>query len=227
MLFQLFKDPIALVIFLAGVVIAVTIHEFAHAWTATRLGDYTAKYHGRLTLNPSKHFDILGILFILFAGFGWGKPVPVNINALRGRYDELKIAIAGPLSNIVFASLIIFIISVANQFGYLAEYSLIRFALDAVIFINLALAIFNLLPIYPLDGSRIWISIAPESMKDQVSRFRQMGPMLLLLFIVITYAFGINIISPVVTWGYQILSAIITVFVYYIIYIVKIIISLF
>lgn len=141
-------DPISLVL----IVVSLTIHEFAHALAADKLGDPTPRAQGRLTLNPLAHLDPLGTIALIFAGFGWGKPVQIDTyNLSSPRRDETIIALVGPLSNFLLA--IIFTLLTYTLGGY-------QFFLKAI-FLNLTLGVFNLLPLWPLDGSKILINILP------------------------------------------------------------------
>lgn len=149
MLFELFDNPIALLSFALSLIIGLTIHEFAHAFIAEKLGDPTAKYQGRVTLNPLAHLDPFGSIMLLIAGFGWGKPVPVNPQYFsRPAIDELLVALAGPASNLIMAS----VLGIIVQFNPIP---VINELLVPVVFINVMLAVFNLIPIPPLDGSKM------------------------------------------------------------------------
>lgn len=228
MLFKLFSDPISLIAFLVAIVIGITIHEFFHAWEANRLGDYTAKYQGRLSLNPSRHIDPLGMLFLLFVGFGWGKPVPINRNALRNKYDELKVSIAGPLSNLILAFILTIPIKIADKFfGLAIESSVALSFIEIIIEINIILAIFNLIPIYPLDGSRILNAIVPKKWSDSVETLERKGPVILLAIIFIEYFLGIPILFPIIMFVYRLASSIISTFIVSIIDGIQFLISLF
>ena len=173
------------------------LHEIAHGYTAYKLGDPTAKYEGRLSLNPLKHLDPVGSLFfplftLIFTGgrgpiFGWAKPVPVNpYNFKDQKYGELKVAIAGPAMNFLVAIVFGLII----KFFILPEFLLIAFSIIALY--NIFWGIFNLLPIPPLDGSHILFSLLPEHAWQIKQAFQQYG--LLLLFLVIF--FGLGFIQP-------------------------------
>ena len=144
-------------------VVAITIHEFAHAWSAYQLGDSTAARMGRITLNPVSHFDpigFIGMLFIAlgFPAFGWGRPVPVNPNYLRGGHRGMAIvALAGPLSNVIVAMALMLPI----RFGAAQPTGDLEMFISQMVFINLILAAFNLIPIPPLDGLKILTGILP------------------------------------------------------------------
>lgn len=145
----IFDNPIVFLILLVALLAAITIHEAAHAFASSKLGDQTAKMLGRLSLNPAAHLDPIGTLFLLFFGFGWGKPVPVNPQNFKNPvFDELKVSLAGPLSNFLLAAFLSGILRIPNLPGLLIS------ALSLIIFLNLILMIFNLLPIPPLDGSK-------------------------------------------------------------------------
>jgi len=150
-------SPLLGLIFLLSIVAAVTVHEFAHAWTADHLGDETPSLQGRLTLSPAAHLDPIGSLCFLVFGFGWGKPVIYNPMRLGRKVDELLVALAGPASNLVFA-LALNLIATASQAG------LPQFAqfLHLASFVNVVLASFNMIPIPPLDGSSIVAYFWPE-----------------------------------------------------------------
>jgi Zn-dependent protease len=145
------ESPLLAVLFLAAIIIAVTVHEFAHAWTAYKLGDDTPYLMGRVTLNPLAHLDPIGSLAFLLAGFGWGKPVIYNPMRLQRKSDELLIALAGPFSNLLLA------IALNILATYLPQISPIFNAapFQAAALVNIYLAAFNMLPIPPLDGSSI------------------------------------------------------------------------
>ena len=155
---------------LPGIILGLTIHEYAHAWTACKLGDTTAKDEGRLTLNPIRHIDPVGFIFLLVAGFGWAKPVHFDRERLsHKRRDESLIALAGPLSNLlqalVLSLLLIPVVPAAERTGSLALLVLFKVILYAI-YINYGLFVFNLIPIPPLDGSHPFFSalrLKPET----------------------------------------------------------------
>jgi Zn-dependent protease len=144
-----------LIISLLFLVIAITIHEFAHSFVADKLGDPTPRAYGRLSLNPLRHLDPLGILALIFFRIGWGKPVPVDSSNFRNpKRDEILVSISGPLSNFLLALLSSFALK------YISGYTLIAL-LSSFIQLNIFLGIFNLLPIFPLDGSKIFLNLLP------------------------------------------------------------------
>jgi len=185
---------------LPGILLGLTLHEFFHAFCAWKLGDNTARDQGRLTLNPIKHIDLIGFLFIIFAGFGWAKPVQFNPENLRYlRRDKALIAAAGPLSNLVLGILLCLIIKAMNN--YYSGSEVVPSALMQNIYIvlyyaasiNFGLFIFNLLPIPPLDGSHIVFSGFNIPIETE-ERIRSIGmPVLFLILIIQNYA-GITII---------------------------------
>lgn len=174
---------------LGVLILAISLHEMAHAWMALRCGDDTAAREGRLTLNPAVHFDPVGILFILFATFGWGRPVPVNPYNLRDiRRDSMLISIAGPVSNILqaiaFALLfrLLFLQPVHQLIGTsVAETCLLIFVWG--VRINLALAFFNMIPLFPLDGEKVFMGLVSHEYALKMEEFRRYGIMVLFLLL--------------------------------------------
>jgi len=160
MLIQLlFINPLLFVMAATAILFAITIHEYSHALMAYHLGDSTAKDMGRLSINPLAHLDPFGTLFLLIAGFGWGKPVPFNPNNLRNkRWGEMMVALAGPLSNFVMATGVGLIL----RFAEISNPSIIFF-FSTFVWINIILGVFNLLPVPPLDGSHVLFSLLPAS----------------------------------------------------------------
>lgn len=181
-------------------VIAFTVHEFAHAFVANAFGDDTPRLNGRLTLNPISHLDPMGSLLLVVAGFGWAKPVPINPYALkqRSRSAVMWVSLAGPLSNLAMA--IVAILPV--RFGLISLYSApggilpspIEFIVEFVS-INLLLFVFNLLPISPLDGEKVIEFFIPSSATAFFDRIRPYGPMILLVVVFVLPYLGINVIG--------------------------------
>ena len=179
--------------------ICITIHELAHGYVAYRLGDNTAKDMGRLTLNPIKHIDPIGLAMILVIGFGWAKPVPVNMGNFKNPKVGMALtALAGPLSNIILAFIVIFIFVLLpapqDMTGVFIMQIIVRMAL-----LNVALAIFNMLPIPPLDGSKILFSLLPENLYYKLMRYERYGMILLLAIMLLGTFTGINLIGNIVS----------------------------
>jgi len=189
------KETLERLVFVVPVIIpALVIHEFAHAWVAYRCGDHTAKSEGRLTLDPMAHLDPMGALFILLMLifrvqfiFGWAKPVPVNYGNLRHPLRDMAlVSAAGPASNLVqviawYGLLWILHLSFASSHNILVEF-FFKFAIYGIL-VNLALAFFNLLPIPPLDGSRILAAISPPDIRIALARLEPYGFMILMFLL--------------------------------------------
>lgn len=169
---------------------ALPFHEFAHGWVANKLGDPTAKWQGRLTLNPLKHLDPMGALLMLFCGIGWAKPVPINPRNFKHPKEGMAISsLAGPLSNILlaFASMILYKLSVIAGFyatGFLGTtVASLQYIFSTMVGVNVSLAVFNLIPVPPLDGSRVLNLFLPERLYFQIMQYERMI-MIFMMFIV-------------------------------------------
>ena len=172
---------------------ALSFHEFAHAWMASKCGDNTAARMGRLTLNPMAHLDVMGSMMILFVGFGWAKPVPVDGRNLENpRLDMMKVAAAGPLSNLLLAMLAGMVFRLLNGTGLLSEsiYLLILYFTQ----INIALAVFNLIPVAPLDGSQIFSAYLMRKNPQLAWKIQSYGPQVLFGLILFGYITGFSIL---------------------------------
>jgi len=203
-------DPLIMMAMIIGLLLAVDIHECAHAWAANELGDPTARYQGRLSLNPLVHLDPMGTLMMLFSlrygfGIGWGKPVPVNPWNLRyGRVGHGLVALAGPTSNLILAS----ILALPLRLGWLRGGAMSR-AYLAIIGVNVGLALFNLLPIPPLDGSRVLIGILNAIRQpwaydwaNGLERIEHQAPMIFVLFILTDQLLGGRILGLILRGPY-------------------------
>jgi Zn-dependent protease len=184
-------DPLAFVAFVIAIALGITVHEFMHAYAATRLGDDTARLLGRLSLNPMAHLDPFGSLLIVLAGFGYGKPVPFNESRLRSAFGVSAVALAGPFANLVLAALC----AIPLRFGgadllggayYLILFEIVKW--------NCVLAIFNLIPIPPLDGSNVVYGLLPPQQKYTWRSYQQYGPMILLAL----FFFGAQLLRVIV-----------------------------
>ena len=185
---------IDLIVSLPAILWAITVHEFAHGYVAYKLGDPTPKLQGRLTLNPFVHLDVLGFIALILAHFGWAKPVvvnPRNFVKLGPRWGEVFVAFAGPLANFVSAFLSVLLLKYF-PFSYLpislSEPLVLIFKYS--VFINVAFGIFNLLPIPPLDGSKILEAFLPYNLYLKFKELEPYGPIILLILV----------ISPVLNW---------------------------
>ena len=158
------------------ILFSLTVHEYSHGRMALRLGDDTAQRLGRLSFNPLRHLDILGVLFFYFVGFGWAKPVPVDPrNFENPRRDMMYVAIAGPLSNIALAVCCSFFIRLISP-----EFSYLFVILAYGIWINVALAVFNMLPMYPLDGSSVLKGMVSQKIAEGMTNLDRFGAFLIL-----------------------------------------------
>ena len=172
---------------------ALSFHEFAHAWMAEKCGDSTAAKMGRLTLNPMAHLDMMGSLMILFVGFGWAKPVPVDGRNLKNpRTDMMKVAAAGPVSNLLLAMVAGIVFRFMNGTGLLTDSIFILLIYFTQI--NIALAVFNLIPVAPLDGSQIFSGYLMKTNPQLAWKIQTYGPQVLFGLILFGYFTGFSIL---------------------------------
>lgn len=181
--FNLADLPYVIVVLL----IAFTVHEFAHAYVAYKFGDPTAKNQGRLTLNPKEHLDPVGTILLLIFGFGWARPVPVNrYNFKNPRLAGVLVSVAGPLSNLLIAIIGYIIFFLLLSSGITGDWTQYVFTfIEVLININILLFVFNLLPIPPLDGYRIIEDLVPLGVRAKMTQYEQYG-MLIFLILVLT-----------------------------------------
>ncbi len=179
-------DISRILISLPAIVIGLTFHEYAHGRMADYLGDDTPYYQGRLTLNPLPHMDWLGFLMLMLAGFGWAKPVQVNPYKLRGGVKKgmLLVSVAGPLMNILLAFLAMIALRVVAPYQGMEWASYTIMLLEPLIWINLVLAVFNLIPVPPLDGSKILAGILPDRGASIMYALEKYGILILLLLLI-------------------------------------------
>ena len=200
------------VLSIPGILIAITFHEFAHAFAADKLGDDTPRRQGRLNLNPFKHLDPFGTIMLVFAGFGWGKPVEINPRNFNRDISlskaEAIVSAAGPLMNIllaiVFEIIACVIIKFAPAFYYSSTGLIVDAILTSIVITNLGLGIFNLIPLPPLDGSKILCGFLPYNAKNWIESHSQIFEIIFIALWIV----GILslIISPLITAAYNGLS---------------------
>jgi Zn-dependent protease len=187
-----------LIITLPILLLVITVHEFSHALVADKLGDPTPRLAGRLTLNPIAHIDPIGLLMLIVVRFGWAKPVPINPYNFRDpRKGALFVSLAGPTSNFLFA----WVVAIIYRSAPLAYGDLLSQILSYTIWINLALGVFNLIPIPPLDGSHILEFFLPPHQMENWYRLQQYS-LIILLFIIV---FGSPILMAVINFLYKLL----------------------
>lgn len=206
-LFQEFSDnPPALIAYVAAVVVAfvtgIAFHEFSHAWAANELGDSTAARQGRLTLNPIRHLDPIGSALLVIAGFGWGKPTPVNPYNLRHgpKVGNALVALAGPASNFFFAALaalplrlgLIDSVASFDQISSASNEEIVGLFLVFIVWINVILGIFNLIPIHPLDGFKVALGVLPDEMSRRLNALAPWSPGLLMALLAIGFVTPYN-----------------------------------
>lgn len=193
-LFAPIRDPIQFVAFAIAIVLGITVHEFMHAYVAHRLGDDTARLLGRLSLNPMAHLDPFGTLLLVLAGFGYGKPVPFNESRLRSALGVTFVALAGPLANLALAA----VASIPLRFGTADVLGgVYADILQYVVFMNCVLAIFNLIPIPPLDGSNVVYGLLSPRQQYSWRTYQQYGPFLLLFLLLLApRVFSVIVMQP-------------------------------
>jgi Zn-dependent protease len=195
-----FNNPFEFIGIFAAFIIAITVHEVSHGYAADRLGDPTPRVMGRLTFNPMAHLDLVGTLMILFAPFGWAKPVPFDpFNLKNPRRDTAIISLAGPAANLLTAIVVSLILRIIDPIlGGI--FSVIPFFLQIIIMMNVNLSIFNLIPIFPLDGFHIVEGLLPEDAARQWAQLQSLG--FIMIFVLVFPLFGsspvLSLIQPVI-----------------------------
>lgn len=194
-------DPATLISRIIVLVVAFTVHEFSHAWTANLFGDDTPRLNGRLTLNPLRHLDPMGSLLLLVAGFGWAKPVPINPYALSRNSPSavMWVSLAGPLSNFIMAV----IGALPFRFGWVSFADVFTqgffptpaMVLYEFVVINLVLLLFNLIPLAPLDGEKVADYFSPPPIQRVLDSIRPYGPMILIAVAVVGPYVGLDVIG--------------------------------
>ncbi len=193
MLSTLFSNPLFFAIWAVALVLVISIHEYAHAVAADRLGDPTPRANGRITLDPRAHLDPLGTLMLLFVGFGWGKPVVFDPYNLRSpKRDIALIALAGPASNLLFAGVLSVLIHVFPNELFVSIGSI-------MIQLNVMLAIFNLVPVAPLDGEKILKGLLPDEFAREYESLMQQYGTLILIMLLLPIVSGTSPISTLIS----------------------------
>ena len=194
----------SLILSLPGVIVAMTFHEFAHAWVATKLGDDTPRLQGRLNLNPMSHIDPVGLLSLLLLGFGWGRPVQINTRNINSKYSlskaEALVAVAGPVMNIIiaFIALLASAILLITIDVFTKPIQILITILQSITIVNLGLGVFNLIPVYPLDGSKVIGHFLSYRAREWMIQNQFL--LTIILFLVV---FSTNIIGYIVQYLYQ------------------------
>ena len=212
------------IILIATLVFSLCFHEFAHAYIAYKLGDYTAAHQGRLTLNPLAHLDPMGSMMLLVAGFGYAKPVPVNpMNLNNPRTDMMKVAFAGPVSNFILAFIgILIMLYFGSELSYEAKYGVkegyakgvnqLGLGLWFFTTINITLGIFNLIPLYPLDGGQIFGGFLDKVNPQLSYNLRANGPKILLGIILVSVFTPFSIIGIIISPFHDLVAIIIGIY---------------
>jgi len=183
MLSYFLSNPFSFFIFSISLLISIAVHEASHAWMANRRGDPTARLQGRLTLNPLAHLDPLGTLLLFLIGFGWGKPIPVDIYNLDDpRRDSAIISLSGPAANLILA--LLFSLIWRLMLSWIPINSTFSFIFLTLIRLNIMLALFNLIPLHPLDGEKILIGVLSRSKAIEVEEFLSRYSLPFFLFLI-------------------------------------------
>lgn len=197
---NLLNQPILFLMWVLAVVFALTVHEFSHALAARLQGDKTAEYMGRLTLNPLAHIDWVGFLLLVIAGFGWAKPTPFNpYNLKNKRLGSALVAFAGPISNAVSVLLVGGALAVLVRTTAVEPDNLVLLFLTMVVQVNVLLGVFNLIPIPPLDGSKVLFAAIEHRAPQVVQFLERYGNIILIAFIF----FGSSILTPIFGAAYE------------------------
>jgi Zn-dependent protease len=197
----LFRNPGAFILLIIPLLYSIIFHELAHGWVANKMGDGTAKWLGRLSLNPIKHLDPIGTLMLFFFGFGWAKPVPVNFNNLNDpRKGLILVSAAGIMANTILAFIALFLLRIVNPSPFGAVSTFLIYMAQ----INVMLAAFNLIPIPPLDGSKILMGFSSARFQYSLARLEPYG------FFIIIGLLYLGILNPLISLFEWIIASIIS-----------------
>lgn len=204
-------SPAVAIAWLVAILTSLTIHEFSHALIGKLRGDKTAEYEGRLTLNPVSHIDPMGLILLLAFGFGWAKPVPYNPYNLKDpKWDSVKVALAGPVSNLIMALVAGIAFQVLVGGGIVAPLNLLSIFLFLSILLNLFLMLFNLIPVHPLDGSKLFFALFGHPKYQKLRMFvATRGPQVLMIAVLISAFTAINIFFFIFTPAFSICDVLI------------------
>lgn len=198
-----YQNPLAFLLVAVLLILAISIHEFSHSLAADHLGDPTPRLAGRLTLNPLAHLDPIGTLLLFFAGFGWGRPVPFDPFNLRDpKRDSAVISFAGPFSNLLMAVLASLILQLGSKIPFFFFSSFFAQVLGLFIYFNVLLAVFNLIPIHPLDGFKVVAGLLPKKYYEDWLSLERYG-MIFLILLIFPFFGGspiTTLISPIVNF---------------------------
>lgn len=188
MLFTFLQTNLAVALaWIVAIFLALTVHEFSHALVGKLCGDRTAEDAGRLTLNPLAHIDLWGLIALLFVGFGWAKPVPFNpYNLKNPKWDSVKIALAGPVSNLLLSAISALILHFILSSGVIAPTNLLVVFLFFLVLLNLFLMFFNIIPVHPLDGSKLFFALFDHPKYARLREFVGVrGPQILFALVIV------------------------------------------
>ena len=204
-------SPAVAAAWLVAVVASLTIHEFSHALVAKWLGDRTAEREGRLSLNPLAHVDWLGFISMVLIGVGWAKPVPFNpYNLKNPKWDAVKISLAGPAANLILATVSALILRLLMATGMTSSSNLLEVFLLLMVILNLFLMFFNVIPVAPLDGSKLFFALFSDPKYKQLCDFvRVRGPQILFFFILLSLLTSIDIFVIVSAPAYAVCSGLV------------------
>ena len=198
----LYKNPSAFILLIIPLLYSIIIHELAHGWVADKMGDSTARWLGRLSLDPRKHLDPIGTLMLFIFGFGWAKPVPVNFGNLHDqRKGLILVSAAGIVANILLAFLSLFLLQLLNP----APFGAVSTFLIYMAQVNIMLAAFNLIPLPPLDGSKILMGFAPPRFQYTLAQIEPYGFFIILLLLML------NMLDPLISLFERIIISIISI----------------
>lgn len=194
MILQLLNNPVALVLWIGVIILGITLHEAAHSYAARSLGDPTPESMGRTTLDPLAHLDPIGTILIFLVGFGWGKPAPFNPTYFKHYKRDIALtAVAGPLTNVVLSLIAVVLLKLTLPYDNLA---ILQEFFYIAVYANLILALFNLIPVPPLDGSKVLYAVLPRGLDELYAQYERIGPLLIILLLFFGGAAIFAVLTP-------------------------------